>query len=142
MFINIETGRPAWLIEQDTDVVYCVEPPSVRTRHHIVTTPFAFFSTHREATADELAGKFGKPAPAVSMPMQQAAPKAPTVTPKGMADDPPPPARKPAAKKAAKKKPAAKAAKAEPAAEKPAKDNPLASPPPNRHGPHGEPGRD
>lgn len=54
MFVNKETGAPAWLIAQDTDVVYCTEPPSARGRNHIVTSPCEFFSAYREATRDEL----------------------------------------------------------------------------------------
>lgn len=57
MFINIETGAPAWLLEQDTDVVFCTNLADVQTRDSVhVCSSFEFFSRHREATRDELDG--------------------------------------------------------------------------------------
>lgn len=56
MFINLQTSKPAWLIEHDLDVVYVTEPANVAARNHVVTGSFEFFSTHREATRNEIDG--------------------------------------------------------------------------------------
>ena len=89
MFINLKTGRAAWLIEQDQDgsVLYSHDAPTEAHRHHTGTPAGEFFAAHREATPDEV--------------------------------DEHTPARKKAAPKSAAKKPAKPKAAKKPAARKP-----------------------
>lgn len=160
MFINNETGRPAWLLQQDGDVLYSTVDPADpnSARHHHGATSFAFFSSYREATADEQEywapdGPWKADAerraayyrdaddlePSVTVPMQQPQrDNAPTVTPAGLAKPPAAKTRSPAKKKTpAKKKAAApKAAEKPPAkaAEKPAAEKSAEKPPADQDG--------
>lgn len=60
MFITTKTGKPAWLIEHDTSVLYALSDPAAgHTAHHSVSS-YDFFAGHREATAAEIS-EFGTP---------------------------------------------------------------------------------
>lgn len=53
MFVHLKTGKPAWLISHDAQVVYSLGAPDDDKPHHTVDS-FDFFATHREATGAEI----------------------------------------------------------------------------------------
>lgn len=90
MFMTTKGERPTWLLAHDNDVTYTLAAPDQAKRPTHTVPSHEFFSTHREATADELeehqpAAPAPKPAPAA----KAAGGTAPPPTPEKAAGDKP-----------------------------------------------------